>query len=101
MFDDDTYLWGYGDVGGESAAKTIVASSKDDIYGYNKRIRELTRSSLISKEQAAELESLRKKIENLRDICWHEWETVVLFQYPRRLCKRCDKEDTTFNHNAK
>ncbi len=55
---------------------------------------------MISKDQQKEIDDLRLKIENMRTSCWHEWETVILFQYPRRLCKRCDKEDLSFNHNA-
>jgi hypothetical protein len=99
IYDDDSYLWGYG--GGESAAKPLVTSSRDDIYKYSMRIRDLTKTAMISKEETVELEDLRKKIEDIRSTCWHDWEVTVLFQFPKRLCKRCDKEDTSFNHSAK
>lgn len=100
MFDDDNYLWGYySEASGESSSNANY-STKEEILKHKNRLRDLTKNGMVSKDQKKEIEDIQQKIENLRSSCWHDWEIVTMFQYPRRYCRRCDKEDLTYNHNA-
>ena len=104
--DDENYIWGYYGFESDTERKSTnnstnsFTSAKDDIYKYRERIKEISKTGMISKDQKKEIEELEKKIGSLRSNCNHNWEIVIMFQLPRRFCRRCDQEDFAYNHNA-
>lgn len=61
------------------------------------KVRSLTVGSVASciKQSKEQIEA-QNELDEFRKKCWHDWELVILFQYTKKLCKICQKED--LNH---
>lgn len=89
---DDYDMWGYYN---DNSPTAHMDSNK--ILELKNKIRELTSNGWPSKQAQAEVDKLEKEIEVIREKCWHDWEVVSLAQYRRKYCKKCDKEDFTYD----
>lgn len=64
------------------------------------KIRQIKRKDMISIAEGQELAKLERELEDLRKMCSHNYEVMLLFHRHRRFCRWCDLEDHTYKHQG-
>jgi hypothetical protein len=88
---DDYYGYSYSNKPGDHDHSKTILKHKD-------RIKELKNSGLLSKAQKQEIEELENKIAEIRNRCIHDYQPVILAQYRRKYCTKCDQEDYNYDY---
>jgi hypothetical protein len=64
------------------------------------RIKAIRNKNMASVDETNEMIRLEKDLEEIRKVCSHHYETVLLFNRHRRFCRWCDNEDCTYKHQG-